>query len=77
MVRHMILILVLSLPLRVYYLMRCTDNTLWGVIMNSYDSTISYFGCLLFLARSARFVLLGGMCIPFQYFTEFIVSLET
>jgi hypothetical protein len=39
MVRHMILILVLSLPLRGYYLMRCTHNALWGVIMNSFDST--------------------------------------
>ncbi len=39
MVRHMILILVLSLPLRVYYLMRCTHNVLWGVIMSSFDST--------------------------------------
>jgi hypothetical protein len=30
--------------------------------MNSFDSTISYFWlCLLFVARSARFVLLGGM----------------
>ena len=46
MMRHMILILVLSLPLRVYYLMRCTHNALWGVIMNSFDSTISYFGCV-------------------------------
>ncbi len=76
MVRHMILILVFSLPLRVEYLMRCTPNALWGVIMNSFDSTVSYFGCvscLLFLARSARFVLLGGMCIPFQYFTDFVV----
>jgi hypothetical protein len=45
MVRHMILEIVLSLPLRVYYLMRCTNNALWGVIMNSFDSTISYFGC--------------------------------
>jgi hypothetical protein len=35
MVRHMKLILVLSLPLKVYYLMRCTHNALWGVIMNS------------------------------------------
>jgi hypothetical protein len=35
MVRHMKLILVLSLPLRVYYLMRCTHIALWGVIMNS------------------------------------------
>jgi hypothetical protein len=40
MVRHMILVLVLSLPLRVYYLMRCTHNALWGVIMDRFDSTI-------------------------------------
>ncbi len=39
MVRHMILIIVLSLPLRVYYLMRCTHTNLRGVIMNSFDST--------------------------------------
>ena len=38
MVRHMKLILVLSLLLRVYYLTRCTHNALWGVIMNSFDS---------------------------------------
>jgi hypothetical protein len=37
-VRHMRLILVMSLLLRVYYLMRCTHNALWGVIMNSFDS---------------------------------------
>jgi hypothetical protein len=36
--RHMKLILVLSLPLRVYYLMRCTHNALWEVIMTSVDS---------------------------------------
>ena len=29
MVRQMILVLVLSLPFRVYYLMRCTHNALW------------------------------------------------
>ncbi len=45
-VRHMVLIVLLSLPLRVYYLMRCTHNALWGVIMNSFDSTISYYGCV-------------------------------
>jgi hypothetical protein len=39
MVRYMKLILVLSLPLRVHYLMRCTYNALWGVIMNSFDNT--------------------------------------
>ena len=60
--RHMILVLVMSLPLRVYYLMRCTHNALWWVIMNSYDSTISYLWLyLLFMARSARFVLLDGL----------------
>jgi hypothetical protein len=46
MVRHMRLILVLSLPLRVYYLMRCPHNALQGVIMNSIDSIKSYFGCV-------------------------------
>jgi hypothetical protein len=34
-------------------------NTLRGVIMISFDSTLSYFGCLLFLARSARFDVTG------------------
>ncbi len=52
MVRHTKLILVLSLPLRVYYLMRCTHNALWGVTTTSFDSTWPSFGC-------------GGMCIPF------------
>ncbi len=74
MVRHMILILVLSLPLRVYYIMRCTHNALWGVIMNSFDSTILYFGCVsCFLQDLQDLTLLGGMCIPFQYFTDFVV----
>ncbi len=39
MVRHMKLKLVLSLPLKMYCLMRCTHNALWEVIMNSFDST--------------------------------------
>ena len=46
MIWHMISIFVLSLPLRVYYLVRCTHNALWGVIMNSFDSTLSYIGCV-------------------------------
>ncbi len=75
MVRHMILILVLSLPLRVYYLMRCTHNALWEVIMNSFDSTVSYFGSVSCYWQDLQdLTLLGGMCIPFQYFTDFIVS---
>jgi hypothetical protein len=67
MVRHMILILVLSLPLRVYYLMRCTHNALWGVIMNSFDRTLSYFGGVsCFWQDLQDLMLLDGMCIPFQ-----------
>ncbi len=49
MVRHMELILVLSLLLRVYYLMRCTYNALQGVIIISFDSTWpSLAGSLVF-----------------------------
>ncbi len=60
MVRHMILILVSSLPLRVYYLMRCcTHNTLWGVIMNSFDSTISYFGCVSIFGKICKICFVG------------------
>jgi len=40
---------------------RCTHNALWWVIMNSYDSTISCWLYLLFMAKSARFVLLDGL----------------
>jgi hypothetical protein len=77
MVKHMKLILVLSLPLRVYYLMRCTHNALWGVIMNIFDSTISYFGCVsCFWHNLQDLTLLDGMCIPFQYFTDFVVLLR-
>ncbi len=60
MVRHKKLILVLSLPLKVYYLIRCTHNALQGVIMNSFDGIESYFDCVsLYLARSARFDVTG------------------
>jgi hypothetical protein len=65
MVRHMRLILVLSLPLRVYYLMRCTHNALQGVIMNSFDSTISHFGCVFCFWQDLQdLTLLGGIFIP-------------
>ncbi len=78
MVRHMILILVLSLPLRVYYLMRCTHNALWGVIMNSFDSTLSYFGCVSwFLARSARFDVTGWYVHIFSVLHGVCCLLET
>jgi hypothetical protein len=43
MVRHMKLILVLSLPLRVYCLMRSTPHALRGVIVTSFDSTLPCF----------------------------------
>ena len=45
----------------VFTFLRCTNNALWWVIMNSYDSTISCWLYLLFMARSARFVLLDGL----------------
>ncbi len=73
MVRHMKLILVLSLPLRVYYLMRCAHNALWGVIINSFVRTLSYFGCVSSFWQDLQdLILLDGMCIPFQYFTDLL-----
>ncbi len=78
MVRHMKLILVLSLPLRVYYVMKCTHNALQGVIMNSFDSIESYFGCVSCFWQDLQVLtFLDGMCIPFQYFMDFVVFLET
>jgi hypothetical protein len=72
-VRHMKLILVLSLPLRVYYLMRCLHNALWGVIMNSLDITRSYFSSVsCFWQDLQDLTLLDGMCIPFQYFVDLL-----
>ncbi len=74
MVRHMILIIVLALPLIVYYLMRCTHNALWGVIMKSFDSTLSFLAVSLVFGKICKILtLLDGMCIPFQYFTDFAV----
>ncbi len=76
MVRHMKSILVSSLPLRVYYLIRCTHNALWGVLMTS-DSTWPSSGCVsCFWQDLQDLTLLGGMCIPFQNITDFIVSLR-
>ncbi len=77
MVRHIKLILVLSLPLRVYYLMRCTHNALRGVIITSFDSTWPSFGCVSSFWQDLQdLTLLGGMCIPFEYITDFFVSLR-
>ncbi len=78
MVRHMKLIRVLSLPLRVYYLMRCTHNARWGVIMTSFDSTWPYQGCVsCFWQDLQDLMLLDGMCIRFQYITDFCCLFET
>ncbi len=78
MVRHMKLIPVLSLPLRVYYLMRCKHNTLWGAIMTSFDNTWPYFWlCLLFLARSARFDVTGWCVHTFPVHHGFYCLFET
>jgi hypothetical protein len=78
MVRHMRLILVLILPLRVYYLMRCTHIALRGVIMNSFDSTRSYFGCVpCFWQDLQDLTLLDGMCHTFSVPQGFCCLLET
>ncbi len=74
MVRHMILVLVLSLPLRVYYLMRCTHNALWGVIMNNFDRTISYFGCVSCFWQDLQDLFYWVVrAYLFQYFTDCLV----
>jgi hypothetical protein len=78
MVRHMRLILVLSLLLRVYYLMRCTHNALQGVIINSFDSIKSYFGCVsCFWQDLQDLMLLDGMCHAFLVLHGFRCLLET
>jgi hypothetical protein len=75
MVRHMILILVLSLPLRVYYLMRCTHNALWGVIMNTFDSTISYFGCVSCFWKDLQDLFYWVVCAYFFSTSRILLSL--
>ncbi len=78
MVRCMIFILVLSLPLTVYCLMRCTQNALWGVIMNSFDSTSSYFLLsLLSLERSERFDVTEWFLHTFSVLYGFCCLLKT
>ncbi len=77
MVRHMILILVLSLPLRVHYLMRCTPNALWGVIMNSFDSTISCFGCVSIFGKICNICFTGWYVNTFSVLHGICCLLET
>ncbi len=54
MVRHMKFIFVLSLPLRLYYLMRFTHNALRGVTMTSFDSTWPYLGCVSYFDKICK-----------------------
>jgi hypothetical protein len=75
MVRHMLLIIDLSLPLRVYYLMRCTQNTLWGVIMNSFDSTLSYFGCVSCFGKICKIWCYWMVCAHFFSTSQILLSL--
>ena len=75
MVRHMILVRVLSLPLRVYYLMRCTHNALWGVIMNSFDSSISYFGCVSCFWQDLQDLFYWVVCAYFFTTSRILLSL--
>jgi hypothetical protein len=76
MMRHMILVLVLSLPLRVYYLMRCTHNALWGVIMNSFDSTISYFGCVSCFWQDLQDFIYWVVCAYLFSTSQIVLSLR-
>jgi hypothetical protein len=62
MVRHIKLIVVLSLPLRVYHLMRCIHNALQGVIMNSFDSTWLYFGFFSFFWQDLQDLFYWVVC---------------
>ncbi len=72
MVRHMKFLLVFSFPLRVYCLMRSTPNALWGIIMTSLIVHDCPFGCVSCFWQDLQYLtLLDGMCIPFQYITDF------
>jgi hypothetical protein len=77
MVRHMILVLVLSLPLRVYYLMRCTHNALWGVIMNSFGSTIHILAVSLIFGKICKICSTGWYVHIFSVLHGFCCLLET
>ncbi len=76
MVRHMMLVLVLSLPLRVYYIMRCTHNALRGVIMNSFDSTISYFGCVSCFWQDLQDLFSWVVCAYLSSTSRIVLSLR-
>jgi hypothetical protein len=46
--------------------------------MNRIDSALSYFGCVSCFWQDLKdLTLLDGMCIPFQYFMDLVVSFET
>jgi hypothetical protein len=42
--------------------------------MNSFDSTISYFGYVSCFWQDLQDLFYWVVCIPFQYFTECVVS---
>jgi hypothetical protein len=75
-VRHMILVHVLSLPLRVYYLMRCTHKALWEVIMNSFDSTISLFGCVSCFWQNLQDLFYWVVCAYLFSTSQIVLSLR-
>jgi hypothetical protein len=45
--------------------------------MNSFDSTQPTLGCVSYFWQDLQdLTLLDGMCIPFQYIKDFVVSLR-
>jgi hypothetical protein len=55
--------------------MRRTHNPLWGVIMTALIVHDHIFGCVSYFWQYLQdLMLLDGMCIPFQYFMDFVVS---
>ncbi len=75
--RHMKMMIVLSLPLRMYCNMRSTHNACQGVIMTSlvlvHDHT---FGCVSCFWQDLQDLTNDRMvlCIPFQYIIDLVVS---
>jgi hypothetical protein len=71
--------LVLSLPLRVYWLMRSTPNVLYGVVMTSLVLVHYHtFGCVSCFWQDLQDLSYDQMvlCIPLQSITDLVVSLR-
>ncbi len=84
MVRHMILVLVLSLPLRVYYLMRCT-HTLFGeslwkalIVQNHILGVSLVFGIFCKIFSTGWYVhtfsVLHGFCCLFKTWVAWVLK---